>query len=143
MQNIHKSIVVRFCVLFSFLRATRSASKSGVKRICKGPMKNRVKKKPERKIPENLIIEALNSIEAGTYSYREAAEHYDIPKSTIWTKYHSKVPLTKRKGPASILTVEEENRIVEWLMYSGKKGFPISKSQLLDHIQKFVVEIQK
>lgn len=66
-----------------------------------------------------------------------------MPRSTLYTKYKEIVPIECTKGPATYLTHEEETIIVNWLLYCCERGFPISKSQLLDCVQKLVVELKR
>lgn len=99
-------------------------------------------KKIETKFPVETLVDALNELGEGS-SFREVAASFKIPRSTLWLKYNGKTPLSARKGPSSILSKEEETNIVDWLMYSAKRGFPVSKSQLLDYIQKFLTETKR
>jgi len=72
----------------------------------------------------------------------QVAEVFKVPRSTLYTKYKEIVPIECTKGPATYLTHEEKTIIVNWLLYCCERGFPISKSQLLDCVQKLVVELK-
>ena len=95
------------------------------------------KKKIKRKHDPDVIKEALDWIGEG-YTIRQAAEKFDIPKTTLHAKLQGKIPLDSRKGPPTVLTTEEENEIVKWIFYRQERGFPINKWQLLDGIQFFL-----
>ena len=48
-----------------------------------------------------------------------------------------------KKGPQPVNTDVIEEKIVDWIFYCSQKSFPDTKSQLLDSVQKFVVQSGK
>lgn len=102
-------------------------------------MPNTVRKKPETKFSVDLLAKALNAVDAGM-SFRDAAKAFGVPKSTLCHKFHRKTPLDAKKGPRTVLTQLEEKKILDYLIYCGIRGFPITKSQLLDCVAKFIQE---
>lgn len=86
---------------------------------------------------EETLVEALNNIDQGM-SYRTAESIYGIPRSTLSNKFLSHTSINAKKGPKTVLTPAEERKISDWLVYAGTRGFPITKSQLLDCIQRFI-----
>jgi len=47
-----------------------------------------------------------------------------------------------KKVLSSILSTSEEQKIIDWIDYCAERGFPITKTQLLDTVQKFVTELE-
>lgn len=91
----------------------------------------------EQKHSVETIQEALNYIGKG-YTIRQAADKYGIAKSTLHAKLTNRYPIQCKKGPSTVLTPDEENDIVEWIIYSASRGFPITKRTLEDNVQKYL-----
>lgn len=66
---------------------------------------------------------------------------FGVTKSTLQAKYTHKLPLEAKKGPSTYLTFEEEEIITKWILYCGTRGFPVTKSQLLDSVKKLAEEV--
>ena len=49
----------------------------------------------------------------------------------------------KKPGPASVLTLEEEEEVINWIIYWCKAGFPATKSQLLVSVQGICKYLKK
>ncbi|XP_014217717.1 jerky protein homolog-like [Copidosoma floridanum] len=81
--------------------------------------------------------DAMNAVERGK-SVRDAAVTFGIPKSTLHSKLKYTSPLNAKKGPRTVLTPNEETEIVNWLITCAETGFPVTKNQMLDYIQKFL-----
>jgi hypothetical protein len=96
----------------------------------------------QKNYSQQNVLSALTAIEKGMSTW-QAARTFQVPRSTLYTKYKKTVPIECAKGPATYLTHEEETIIVNWLLYCCERGFPISKSQLLDCVQKLVVELKR
>lgn len=89
---------------------------------------------------ENLqkAIEAVQDV-SNKLSTRQIAEKYGVPRSSL--RYHIKNPGHKTSlGPSPILTVSEESSLEDWIIISARKGFPRNKEDILDTVQKFLVE---
>lgn len=119
------------------------AKKNKTRRVKKQKPQTAQKKKrysqvrSEKKHSEEQLELALMELESGGV-LRTVAEKYAIPKSTLWNKWKFISPLIARKGPQPVISKEEESKIVDWLLFCSKRGFPITKSQLLNCVQKFV-----
>ncbi|XP_015113513.1 uncharacterized protein LOC107038770 [Diachasma alloeum] len=81
------------------------------------------------------LQKALNAIGEGQ-TLRQAAKNFGVPKSTLYLKSRNFVPLECRKGPKTILSDDEESKIIKWMVFCAKVGFPVTKAQLLDCVQK-------
>ena len=102
-------------------------------------VKGKIKKKyKERQYSEESLKNALKAIEDGK-SLREAASIFGVPKSTLHLKLKNNETTNSIKGAPTILTEQEENKIVEWILFCAERGFPVTKSHLLDCVQRFVI----
>jgi hypothetical protein len=84
--------------------------------------------------PEDLK-NAIDAIISQTLSYRQAAQHYKVPKGTLETHVKNKCA---RKGKLTVLTSLEEDMIVNWLLNASDRGFPATKTQLMNSVQMFL-----
>lgn len=53
------------------------------------------------------------------------------------------IPVEGARGPATYLTSEEENILVQWILYCSERGFPVMKCQLFECVQKLVNELNR
>ena len=95
------------------------------------------KKRCEKNYTTEALKQALNAYGQGR-SLREAASMFGIPKSTLYINCFT--PNEIRKCPATVLTANEEENIVQWILECGQRGFSVNRRQLLDCVQKFVLE---
>jgi hypothetical protein len=70
-------------------------------------------KKPRGKWTEDTMTLALQSIRSGQMTQREAGRHFNIPESTI-RSWRTKKVTSKRLGPPTALTANEESALVTW-----------------------------
>ncbi|XP_020297300.1 uncharacterized protein LOC109861874 [Pseudomyrmex gracilis] len=89
---------------------------------------------------ENVEL-ALTAINSGM-KIAVAASKFGIPRSTLVSKKYKKYSEGK-PGPATILTEEEEDVLVQWLFHCSKKGFPLTKTNLIDSVQLFVKKLNQ
>lgn len=66
---------------------------------------------------------------------RVAAEQFGIPKRTLHRKLKGELVYCKM-SPWTVLTEAEEQELVDIILYSAEHGFPVTKRQLLDTVQK-------
>ena len=105
--------------------------------------KRRTSKEPYKKpYTQNAVDKALEDIQNGV-SVRKAAEVYGVPRSTLQAKNTFQIPVEARRGPSSYLRADEEQVLVSWILWCGKRGFPITKSQLLSAVQSLVAELDR
>ncbi|XP_026465236.1 uncharacterized protein LOC113367875 [Ctenocephalides felis] len=91
-------------------------------------------------LPETLE-KALKEIRDGTLSVYKASRTYKIPNQTLYDKIHGKYKKQGRAGAPAVLTPEEENLIVEWVITMAQMGFPVTKDILLNSRHKLVAEL--
>ena len=79
------------------------------------------------------MLHALKEVKRGE-SIAGVSRKYRIPESTLRAKKENKYA-DKKPGPASVLSTEEEEEVVNWIFHCCKAGFPVTKSQLLISVQ--------
>ena len=72
-----------------------------------------------------------------------AAKTFMVPRSTLNDKIHGRVPLERKMGPETVLTKEEELNLVKWILELSKRGYPVSRDQLLDSVAKLVSTLKR
>ena len=70
--------------------------------------------------------------------YRQAAEMYGVPKSTVHDHLSGKIALGARPGPDPYLSIEEEEELASFLIETAKIGYPHTKRQVLAVVQEMV-----
>lgn len=77
---------------------------------------------------------ALLAINEGISIY-EASKTYGIPRTTLRDKRNNKYT-NEHCGKQTVLTKDEENKLVDWIFYLWNSGFPVTKDQLLETVAK-------
>lgn len=89
----------------------------------------------------NNVKEALSAINAGM-SVNAASKKFNIPRSTLDAK-KKHLYAEKKPGPPTVLSHEEEKTLVDWIFHLSRRGFPVTKIQLLDSVQMLITSLQK
>lgn len=89
---------------------------------------------------EQSMIDAIRAVKKKDESVSSASRKYNVPRSTLFDKLTQKNPERRTVGPGTILSAEEEQVFATWVESMTKAGFPITKSQLLDSVQNFIVK---
>lgn len=85
---------------------------------------------------ENLK-KALHAVKSGM-SKKQAAREYQVPRSTIQFRLNNPDKINPRPGPTTVLTDEEENVLVNWIIQSSKKGFLRRKEDIQYSVSDFL-----
>jgi len=91
----------------------------------------------------NDLVNAVEAIVSKEKSLNQVHQETGIPKATLSTKVNNKVPLERKMGPLSVLSVDKENQIVNWILSNAKFGFPVHPEQLKDSVQSVLKESPK
>lgn len=83
---------------------------------------------------------AIVAVKSGM-SCSEASKKYEVPRVTLLYKVQGKFK-DKKCGCESYLNSEEERLLVNWIGTMGKAGFPVTKNQLLDSVQRLVKDLK-
>ncbi|XP_066590532.1 uncharacterized protein [Prorops nasuta] len=106
--------------------------------------KRNVSKKKVKRIqyaPEDLK-KAVLDVEKGM-SYRKTSNKYGVPVTSIHRAMKNQDQASKKSGPPTVLSPNEESDIVQWILYRAERGYPISKTELLDAVRKYVTLLDK
>lgn len=83
-----------------------------------------------------ILDEALAAVKEGLMSVRGAAQHFDIPKSTIYNRI--KEVHSAAHGRPTILTDKEETYICEMVKQAAEWGFPFTEVDLRHFVKTFL-----
>lgn len=82
------------------------------------------------------VLSAIKAIKNGMLALK-ASKVFGVPHSTLRHKIAGWSPLSSgHVGPQAALGNEVENQLEEWILEIARMGFPITKEQLLDSVQK-------
>ena len=70
-------------------------------------------------------------------SFREAAQAYGVPKSTLHDHYSGKAK-GYRRGPTPYLTVTEEQELVDWALHMGRIRYGRTREQISMMVKKLL-----
>ena len=90
------------------------------------------------KYTEDSLKQAVDAVHDGKLSLRKASLQFGVPKSTLSLYVNGKLTFGARRGPASVLTQEEERQIVEYATHMGQIGYGCTCEQVLDIVAKIV-----
>ncbi|KAG5861353.1 hypothetical protein JTB14_034954 [Gonioctena quinquepunctata] len=77
---------------------------------------------------ENIrnALQAFQSV----MSISEASRRFNIPRMTLFDEYYGRKNIECKTVVSTILSSEEEEILVDWILIMAKQGFPITKTQL-------------
>ena len=87
---------------------------------------------------EDRLHLAYQSYQTKKFSLRQAAEAYDVPKSTLHDRITGRVQFDKKSGPEKYLTDAEEAELVNFLVECAKVGYARSRKDVLSLVQMVV-----
>ena len=91
-----------------------------------------VRSGPRRKWTDEAMEKAIKSIESEGVSLREAAEMYEIPRSTLYDHVRGQVEHGALPGPNLYLTGEEEEEsVANNIIGSANIGYPHTRYQII------------
>lgn len=91
---------------------------------------------------QKAILKAMEAVRKGA-SISAAARQYNIPRSTLDDKIRGRYSVECSKGPATVLSKEEEDHLRRWLIFMADSGFPITKAQLLDSVSLLIKKLKR
>ena len=90
---------------------------------------------------QSSVLKAVEAVRLGI-PLRRASSTYGVPRSTIHNKLKNIHPVDATKGPASVLSPDEEELLVMSIFHSTDKGFPVTKDQLFDSVKLLMKELK-
>lgn len=94
------------------------------------------------KYSEEQMQKAIEDVNRGL-SKSQASKMNNVPRPTLISKLKGQSPLSCWMGRSSILKKEEESLLVDWIFTMAKAGFPITKVQLIDSVQRILFELKR
>ena len=86
-----------------------------------------------------VLQEAVDAVKSKQMSIRKASKHFGIAQSTLGDKVKGKTSLVKT--PQTILTPEEEDKFVKWLVNMAEVGFGQSTEDIRLKV-KAIIELR-
>lgn len=85
--------------------------------------------------PTPNMIAAIAAIHAKRLSLRMAAIEYNVNYATLHRHSSGKY---RFRGPPTELTADEEKEIAAWVIDVSKRGFPLTKDELMECVQLYL-----
>lgn len=90
------------------------------------------------KLSVDTLLQALDDIQLNGISFCAAEAKYNIPKSTLHDYATGKSLVGCKQGPATVLTAEEEHKLVNWAVEMATVGYGQSKRQSCEMVKKII-----
>lgn len=94
---------------------------------------------PKKDYTPQQMGQAIEAVRKGE-RVATAARKFNVPRVTLLNKVSGKTPINCSMGPSSVLTKEEENVLVQWMLAFAGRRFPITKQYLLESVQKIMID---
>ncbi|XP_034934879.1 uncharacterized protein [Chelonus insularis] len=101
--------------------------------------RKRIRRNTRKAYSETAIKEALAAIRAGD-TLRKASKAHNVPVTTLFRRSKDPNSVAKKSGPPTVLSAEVEQRIVDWIIYRGKRGHPVGKSNIIEGVELYIKE---
>ncbi|XP_033626344.1 uncharacterized protein LOC117289357 [Asterias rubens] len=85
-----------------------------------------------------IMKSAVEDVIENKMTIRNAAEKWDVKRSTLADRVSGKVGIGRRSGPPSILTRAEEQMLAEWIISMAHRGYGVNKKKLLKTVKKIL-----
>nr|XP_023025875.1 uncharacterized protein LOC111513886 [Leptinotarsa decemlineata] len=94
------------------------------------------------KYSQDNLLSALEAIKHGM-PRATAAKKFNVPRTTLIGKIDGRYPEICQSGASTVLTSEEENILVQWILNMARMGFPVTKLQLMDSVSLLVKNLKR
>jgi hypothetical protein len=118
----------------------KKVGKAGKGRPKTAVVKNLLRGKYKLNYGEDKLPKAMEEVQNGRMSEREAASTYGVPRSTLKDRLADRVT-RETAGRPTVLSKGEEELIVERLLMFGHWGFPLTSADLC-HVIKAYLDAQ-
>lgn len=85
---------------------------------------------------EDLLNCAVNEVKEKKIKIQLVSKRYSIPISTIRDKLAGKH--NKALGASTLLSSEEELKIIQWIIKSSARGYPVTRFDLLEVAKQII-----
>ncbi|XP_062565900.1 uncharacterized protein LOC134228140 [Armigeres subalbatus] len=86
---------------------------------------------------ESIVQQCILNVKTGRQTIYGASKSFGIPESTIRYRLSDKWTQKTRKGPSTVLSSEEEEKLVAWLKDRQQRGIPVVKETLYSKVKSF------
>ena len=76
------------------------------------------------------MVKAMKALKDDGVSLRSAAINFNVPRKTLEDSVKGKTQHGVKPGPRTVLTMEEEDSLVLYLVYMSKCGFPLTRTMI-------------
>ena len=90
----------------------------------------------QSKWSQESLVMAMEEVKEKSISLRQAALKYGIPRSTLSDYVSKKVEVGSRRGPASVLTRDEEKALPEGSVEMAHIGYGQTRRQICEMVKK-------
>lgn len=101
-----------------------------------------MEKLKRKKYTEEALKNALAAVSSGR-TIRSVSKTFGIPKTTLLYKHKGIIPIGKNMGPPPVLSQDEESNLVRWMIHVSDRGFPITKTQLINSVELLIKQCKK
>lgn len=95
------------------------------------------------KYSEEAMNQAVNAVKNGTMTAFRAHKIFNVPRTTIIDKVSGRSPIPRQIGITTILSRQEDNLLVKWILYLADSGFPVCKEQQLDSVEMLIKQLKR
>ena len=85
---------------------------------------------------QEAVERALDVVRSKQMSLRKASKVFGIPYATFGDKLRGRRPVTA--SPRTVLTSEEETKLVKWMVELSKRGFGRTRNDLRDMVKRIL-----
>jgi hypothetical protein len=103
---------------------------------------NKVAGKVRRQYGSDQTQAAIAAVRTGM-PFLTASKRYGVPRIILRNKVKEISPEECSMGPPTILTAEEEQRIVTWIIDIAHAGFSVTRRALVDSVAKIIRETNR
>ena len=89
----------------------------------------------------NDVAAAVKDVREKKLSVRAVAAAHGIPKSTLFDYASGKVEIGSKRGPDTILTVAEEQMLVDYLIHTAQIGYGRTKEHLCNTVKEILENV--
>ncbi|XP_053381964.1 uncharacterized protein LOC128549365 [Mercenaria mercenaria] len=86
---------------------------------------------------ENLQ-RAVSAVRRRQMGVRSAATEFNVPKSTLHDHVNRKETKDVKQEQTKLLTIEEENALVQFIQHQARQGFPMTRSMVRCYVREIV-----
>ena len=96
----------------------------------------------KKQYPKDSLLKAVEAVRSGTMTRCAAAKSFGVPKSTLIDQLNGTAQQirrgTKERIPRTVLTKEEEDKLVNWVLTCSRRGRGKGKEEICQQVINLV-----